>query len=102
MDSYILNSYLKQLFSQLLLKSFVVKNILLYKVQCFIRISGTDRTDNLTYEIILHTLRSKYMEYLRYDVVQPAKEPHIKSTGVTKQESAGMPYHIWLLVPYKA
>ena len=34
------------------------------------------------------------MEYLRYDVVQPAKEPHIKSTGVTKQESAGMPYHI--------
>ena len=27
-------------------------NILLYKVQCFIRISGTDKTDNLTCEII--------------------------------------------------
>ena len=25
---------------------------LLYKVQCFIRISGTDKTDNLTCEII--------------------------------------------------
>ena len=48
------------------------------------------------------TRREKCMEYLRYDVVQPAKEPHIKSTGVTKQESVGMPYHIWLLVPYKA
>ena len=35
-------------------------------------------------QIILHTLRSKCMEYLRYDVVQPAKEPHIKSTGVRK------------------
>ena len=48
------------------------------------------------------TRREKCMEYLRYDVVQPAKEPHIKTTGVTKQESAGMPYHIWSLVPYKA
>ena len=38
--------------------------------------------------IILHTLRSKCMEYLRYDVVQPAKEPHIKSTGVRKNKNA--------------
>ena len=30
------------------------------------------------------TRREKCMEYLRYDVVQPAKEPHIKSTGVRK------------------
>ena len=30
----------------------VVYNYLLYKVQCFIRISGSDKTDNLTCEII--------------------------------------------------
>ena len=30
----------------------VVYIYLLYKVQCFIRISGTDKTDNLTSEII--------------------------------------------------
>ena len=30
----------------------VLKNHLLYKVQCFARISGTDKTDNLTCEII--------------------------------------------------
>ena len=41
-----------------------------------------------TCRIILHTLRSKCIEYLRYDVVQPAKEPHIKSTGVRKNENA--------------
>ena len=41
-----------------------------------------------THTIILHTLRSKCMEYLRYDVVQPAKEPHIKSTGVRKNKNA--------------
>ena len=34
------------------------------------------------------TRREKCMEYLRYDVVQPAKEPHIKSTGVRKNENA--------------
>ena len=43
------------------------------------------------------------MEYLRYDVVQPAKEPHIKSTGARKkQERAGKPHHIWPLAPHKA
>ena len=47
--------------------------------------------------------REKWMEYLRYDVVQQAKEPHIKSTGVRKkQERAGKPHHIWPLAPYKA
>ena len=49
--------------------------------------------------IILHTFRSKCMEYLQYDVVQPAKEPHIKSPGV---RNAGKPQHIWPLAPYKA
>ena len=32
--------------------AFSVNNHLLYKVQCFIRIMGTDKTDNLTCEII--------------------------------------------------
>ena len=31
-------------------------NILLYKVQCFIGISGTDKTDNLTCEVIYQTI----------------------------------------------
>ena len=35
---------------------YILKTSLLYKVQCLIRISGTDKTDNLTCEIIYDNL----------------------------------------------
>ena len=44
-------------------------------------------TDKAKRAITNYTSHSP-VEYLRYDVVQPAKEPHIKSTGVRKNKNA--------------